>query len=393
MCTLYLIALITMEAREARAICQWLGWSAGSPEAARLLSDPLRVLLAHIDTLPPHLQAPFAAVTTPQQRGASARFRTRWRNWAQQTRPEELSIEQARQRDPLSYKDIVGEQSGRRSIPQDQPASDLSDSNAVTRPPDVAAKPRFAALVRDFDEQDRLQLLARQQQHRMETTAEVEEEEEEEEGSDDGGMAANAHESGSTAREQTTGSLQREGTSDSRQMQSPSVPTTQWTHANLHGSLFRFHTLPRTAEADFVNEVLAGFVRGSVRQQSGMGRSRARDISWADRSSTPLPSSLRADYQPPCISATMTIDGMTMNPITIAAACKQKSPRGEGRLMVYEAVEIQASTPKRRGSTKRSRARPSASAVCPSVPSTDGGFLLPTSGPPTVMGTLGNPPQ
>lgn len=187
-----------MDDAEIEAVLKWLGSSSSSREVEReqMRDRPLAFLESHLDLLPSHLQALFTKALSVRQRGQVARIRERRRHFAEAKQPEQLSIVEARTRDPLAFKQYMGRaelgSSGTRSQP---PASHLQQASTsspsaplegqrekVTDPENVMNQPRFQKLVKRYDEEELLGTLRQQEEREAETIEEVESDEEEEEG-------------------------------------------------------------------------------------------------------------------------------------------------------------------------------------------------------------------
>jgi hypothetical protein len=193
---------VTMDKREVDAILSWLAAGAGEQSRSelqmRMESDPRAFFKRHLDHLPPHLLLPFSKVLSKQTRGELPRIRMRRRNWSQQVKPEELSVEEARRRDPLWYRSINStvqrrtDGGGSRATESSSSATKSAEpSLQIVDPEDVMEQRRFARVVDRIDEEDVMFKLRRQEgdqtRERDEVAdgqlgdEEVEEEEEEEE--------------------------------------------------------------------------------------------------------------------------------------------------------------------------------------------------------------------
>lgn len=186
-----------MDDAEIEAVLKWLGSSSSSREVEReqLRDRPLAFLESHLDLLPSHLQVLFSKALSVRQRGQVARIRERRRHFAEAKRPEQLSIAEARARDPLAFKQYTGRaELGSSRMRSQPPASHLQkaskpspsaplegQSEKVTDPEDVMNQPRFQMLVKRYDEEELLGTLRQQEEREAETIEEVESDEEEEE--------------------------------------------------------------------------------------------------------------------------------------------------------------------------------------------------------------------
>ena len=178
------------------AMLDWLALDGRGREAAeaRVKVEPLAFLSDNLHVLPPHLLESFAKVLSPQERGTTTRIRSRRRNWAHTVRPDELSVQESRKREPLLYKSIMatvqrrGAQMAGPSRPVGSATADAVPSMSkpvLVEPDNVEKQPRFAAVVDRFEEEDVLLTLRRQQGR---STADVDgppEDEEEEDVDDD----------------------------------------------------------------------------------------------------------------------------------------------------------------------------------------------------------------
>jgi hypothetical protein len=191
-----------MEDREVEAIQNWVGLDASSRKEARdqIQNEPFKFFEKNLDVLPPHLLILFAKVLTPSWRGKLARIRARRRDWIRNTRPEELSIEEARKRNPLLYKSFFSTVKRKKAQVMDTSkgtvvatnvaaASAVVPSSRLIDPKDVEKQQRFASVVDRLDEEDVMIQLRKQQGREAGETNVLEdrdiEEAEEEEDSED----------------------------------------------------------------------------------------------------------------------------------------------------------------------------------------------------------------
>jgi len=103
------------------------GSTAAAPPPLALPSAPLHFLATHIGALPPNLAAYFGPVVTPQARSGIPTIRNRRLQWAL-AGPPALSAYSARDRHPLLYERIVGNEVELPSRPPGAAAEDAEDA-------------------------------------------------------------------------------------------------------------------------------------------------------------------------------------------------------------------------------------------------------------------------
>lgn len=173
----------------------WLGLEGSDrDEASAMMKEkPLSFMEEHLDMLPPHQLQSLAKVLSPESRGRVARIRARRRKWAQDARPEELGVEEARKRDPLLYKNALSSVHRKVEPPvqagatasRDDGTRPFSNPSPLVEPDRVEEQRRFASVVERLEEEEIMITLRRQQGRPAEVADEEQEEEYEDESDDD----------------------------------------------------------------------------------------------------------------------------------------------------------------------------------------------------------------